>query len=206
MTADLQRAAIVAAVTGQPGLSRKALLPLVQASRPYQVEAVLAQLLAESVLHERHAGRHGQQTGLYPGPSLGEVLTPEQLTAGRARAGLTQRELAEQVGTHVQAVRDWEGSRRPLSAEWQDTLRTYLQGCPDAQAAERDHLEQQLLDALRERPRVRSQLHLLALGSRGATDAALAALVARGALVEDLVEVPDSAGVVFRRKGFRVPA
>ena len=203
---DQQRAAIVAAVTGQPGLSRKALLPRVQASRPYQVESVLAQLLAENVLHERHAGRHGQQTGLYPGPSLGEVLTPEQLVALRTRAGLTQRRLAELVGYDVQGVRYWEDSTRPMSLEWQQKLRTYLEGCPDVPAAERDHLEQQLLNALRERPRTRRQLHLLKFGFGSATDAALAGLVARGALVEDRVEVLDTDGVTFRRKGFRVPA
>jgi len=128
-----RRTALVAAVVARPGLSRKALLSALGYTRWSGLSAdALAAAVAAGEVHERHAGRHGQQSGLFPGPAPADVLTPARLRALRTRAGLTQRALAVTAGTHVQAVRDWESARRPIPHEWQTRLLERLEAQPDA--------------------------------------------------------------------------
>jgi transcriptional regulator with XRE-family HTH domain len=171
-----ERAAVLAVITAEPGLSRKTLLARLGYSRSPLTQGRVDALITAGLVHEEHADQRGRCSGLYPGPAAAEVLSPDDLRTGRTRAGLTQAELAERVGTHVQAVRDWEGGHRVLSPDWQRRLLEHLTTLPDAGTA----LLLAVADAVREQPRTRHELERLELGARGQVSAALDALVASG--------------------------
>jgi DNA-binding transcriptional regulator YiaG len=167
----------------QPGLSEKALAKALSYERQDRIADDVHQLEEQQLIHRRHAGQHGQQTGLYPGPLQDDVLTPEELRELRTSRGLRQRELAERYGTHVQAVRDWESGRRPMSLEHQQALRALLEdlepvGTPPRLLQLRERLAQEVE---RHAGRTRRQLDLVVteeqLGSRAEVDAALTDLV-----------------------------
>ncbi|OIQ85552.1 helix-turn-helix protein [mine drainage metagenome] len=171
------RAAMVRAAQEQPGLSRKALLAELRYTRwSIRLTRDLEEAIAAGELHERHADQRGQRTGVYPGPEPLGVLDPSELRRLRDRKGIKQRDLAAAIGTHVQAIRDWEGGHRPLSIDSQRRLLDYLEPLPDATALLRERVH----DVIRERPRNHHQLELLNLGSRADLDAALSALVNAG--------------------------
>jgi DNA-binding XRE family transcriptional regulator len=144
-------------------------------------------------VHERHAGRHGQQTGLYPGPAPTPELTAEQLRTLRERAGQTQRELEELVGARRHAVGEWERGVGPIPLEWQQRLREVLEALPAARKPARARLAgrlsaEELAAALVEAIHAaggltRHQVELLGVpGSRGEVDRALAQLEAEGVI------------------------
>lgn len=189
---------LVAAAEARPGLSPKALKAAMGYSRPGRWFAdALAAAVAAGRVHERHAGRRGQRGGIFPGPAPAEVLSAAQLRTLRERAGLTQRELAAAVGTHVQAVRDWEGTKRPLSAPWQAQLREYLEAQPDV-------LERLRLEVLAALPATRHQLDLRFPGKGQALTDALEVLVSDGRAVRGRVGAgrPGQSGPTRGRVGF----
>jgi DNA-binding transcriptional regulator YiaG len=183
--------AVLAAVRAEPGLSLKTLTARLGFTRSPRPGAAVDELEAVGALHRRHAGRRGQRDGLFPGPAPTPTLTPQHLRELRGRTGLEQRALAELVGTHVQAVRDWEGGRRPMSLEWQHQLRATLEQLPDVD----ELLQQAVLAELQRSPRTRHGLHQLQLASRGRTEDAIDALLAAGHVQEGPI------GARQRRRG-----
>lgn len=190
------RGAILAALSAEPGLSRKSLLARLNYSQhANRIHAELDALIAAGLAVERHAGHHGQQRGVWPGPTQAVVLTPEQLRELRGSRGLEQRALAEQLGTHVQAIRDWEGAHRPMSLEWQQRLRENLEAMPDVR-------EQLRCDVLAALPRNLRQLDLLGLAGHAELRALLQELIDAGRAHEGLVQAVNAAGVSQRRRGY----
>lgn len=185
-----EQGAVLAAITAEPGLSRKALLARLGYTRSPITQRHVDALIAAGALHERFTGRRGQWRGLYPGPAPAEVLTGETARMLRRRAGLTQRELAAAVGTHVQAVRDWERGARRIPFEWQRRLSEHLEALPAgkpprlrrAGLLDAGELRPALLEAIRtHRGLTRHQVEKLGLaGSRREMDRALAALEGEG--------------------------
>lgn len=185
-----RRGTILAAVDAEPGLSRKTLLARLGYTRSPITQAHVDALIAAGTLHERLTGRRGQPRGLYPGPAPAEVLTGEAARMLRRRAGLTQRELAAAVGTHVQAIRDWERGARRIPFEWQRRLSEHLEALPAgkpprlrrAGLLDAGELRPALLEAIRTRRGLtRHQVEKLGLaGSRREVDRALAALEGEG--------------------------
>ncbi|MFL6094042.1 MAG: helix-turn-helix domain-containing protein [Blastococcus sp.] len=163
-------AEILTCIAATPGLSRKTLLSALGYTRSPIVQAHVDELARAGRIHEGHAGRHGQRIGLYPGPTPVPVLAAEQLATLRGRGGLSQQQLAEQVGTHVQAIRDWEGGRRPMSIEWQSRLLDHLDSLPD-------HIRAVRLAILEALPATRHQLELRQVAPRAEVDAALRQLL-----------------------------
>jgi transcriptional regulator with XRE-family HTH domain len=188
-----ERAAVLAVITAEPSrLSRKMVLARRGYSRSPVTQRHIDSLITDGLVHEEHADRRGQRTVLSPGPAPAEVLSPEGLRTLRTRAGLTQRDLAAQVGTHVQAIRDWEGGHRVMSPYWQRRLLEHLEAQPARAVDAHEQLLEDLETAITEQPRPAHQLHELRLASLGLTDVALAELAAAGRVHRGRLAAPPS--------------
>lgn len=124
--------AVRAAVAAEPGRSRKALAASLGYTRGNYIDRYLDALIAAGEVHEEHAGRHGVQKGLYPGPAPAvPVLTGERVRQERLRAGRTQRQLVEAgVVPSKQALQNWERGVVPIPPELQRPLLEYLEALP----------------------------------------------------------------------------
>jgi DNA-binding XRE family transcriptional regulator len=186
-----RRELVRAAIKAKPGRSRKAVAASVGYTRGNYIDEDVDALIAAGEVHERPPGRRGLQIGLYPGPAPAPVLTAEQLRALRERAGLTQRELGEQVGTSKQAIGDWERRMGPIPLEWQQRLREQLEALPAARKPARlrlagllsaEELAPTLLEVIQEHGGL-TRFGVERFGppaSRGEVDRALALLEAQG--------------------------
>lgn len=54
-------------------------------------------------------------------------MTGQELKILRERKGLTQRELAEKVGTNFARISDWETGKRKISNAYVQILKTFFQ-------------------------------------------------------------------------------
>lgn len=55
------------------------------------------------------------------------TMTGQELKILRERKGLTQRELAEKVGTNFARISDWETGKRKISNAYVQILKTFFQ-------------------------------------------------------------------------------
>jgi len=201
-------AAVVAAIDADPGLSRQALARRLGHSRQDgAVREVLRPLLEVGAVHERHAGRRGQQGGLFPGSAPVEVLTPEALRERREALGLLQRDLADHVGAAVTTYQAWEWGISPMTLEGQHQLSAALEAL--APTSPRERLRSLLLEVVAEGRGTLHQLYLAAvradLGGPAAVKAELEVLAARGAVHPGRLVAPsaDLRGRIPRgREGF----
>jgi DNA-binding transcriptional regulator YiaG len=179
------------------GLSETQLAHRMGYERSDRVHALVEELIASGLAHRAWAGRRGQREVVLIGPAPATAaLTGHELRDLRKRAGLLQREVASVAGVGVQVIRDWErGSGRRLTHAEQQTLRQLLLSRPDVE----ERLRLALLEAM---PATRHQLDRLRLAHRGQVTAALAELTATGRSHVGRVEVVDSNGQRFARRGY----
>lgn len=198
-----RREVVRAAVAAEPGRSRKTLAASLGFTRGNYIDRELDELIAAGEVHEAHAGRHGVQLGLYPGPASPE-LPGSEVRKLREAAGLTQRQLVD-VGLAPtrEALRNWEQGVVPIPPQHRGPLLEYLLAQPAAAKPARVN-RQGLLDVGELAPLLlehvqrtggatRRQLDLVEgqLGSRAEMDRALAQLEADGLIRSGRVGAGD---------------